>query len=180
MPIQSNDIQFYLSIPTAKRGWGAASVPSQSLGGYISITPLNVSVPINNLFDDVTGEQNEVGRVDYRCIFIRNGHAMLTLRDSKIWIEPFAGAAAMVLVGVDPIGVTKQDIVARQAAIVLSPLDAPGGVTFYRSVSKVTAIPLGNLISGNVCAVWVQRSIRNVEPVDNDGFVFRVVGETRR
>ena len=180
MPIATKDIQFYLSVPNARQGWRMTSIPAQSLGGYVSATPLNMSVPLNNLFDDVTGEQNEAGRVDYRCIFIRNSHATLTLRDARIWIEPFAGAAAMVLVGVDPIGVTKQDIVARQAAIVSSPLEAPGGVTFYRPVSKAIALLLGNLISGNVCAVWVQRSIHNVEPVDNDGFVFRVVGETRR
>jgi hypothetical protein len=180
MPITSKDIRFYLSASNARQGWSSASTPGQSLGGYVSTTELNVSVPLNNLFGDVTGEQNEAGLTDYRCVFIRNGHSLLTLRDAKVWIEPFSYAVAMVMVGIDSIGAVKQDIIARQAAVIQLPTNAPVGVVFYRPTSKATALSLGNLISGSVCAVWVQRSIRNAEPVDEDGFVFRVVGETRR
>lgn len=180
MPIIAKDVSLYLSIPDARQGWQSAGTPGHSLGGYVSTTPLNVAVPLNNLFEDVTGEQNEVGVTDYRCVFVRNGHSSLTLRGARLWMEPFANAVAMVLIGTDPVGATKQALVGRQAAVIQSPTDAPAGVVFYRPLGKASSLLLGDLPSESVCAVWVQRTVRQVEPVDNDGFTFRVIGETRR
>lgn len=87
MPIQTSDILFKLSVLTGSAGNSTAQGdPDASLGKYISTTQLS-GTPANNLFDDVTGDENAASDVEYRCLFIHNAHASLTLQSPKVWLS---------------------------------------------------------------------------------------------
>lgn len=86
MPITSSDIKLKLSIKTGSAGNSAAqSDVNASLGKYISTTEIT-SGSANNLFDDITGDENAASDVEYRCVFIHNSHASLTYQSPKVWL----------------------------------------------------------------------------------------------
>lgn len=86
MPIQSSDIKMRLSIKTGSAGNSLAqSDPNASLGKYISTTDIADNT-LNNLFDNVTGDENALGDVEYRCVFFYNAHGSLSLETPKVWI----------------------------------------------------------------------------------------------
>lgn len=86
MPIQSSDIKMRLSIKTGSAGNSLAqSDPNASLGKYISTTDIADNT-LNNLFDNVTGDENALGDVEYRCVFFYNAHGSLTLETPRVWI----------------------------------------------------------------------------------------------
>jgi len=58
--------------------------PEQSLGGLPSNTPVTTQV-INNLFDDVTAEEQEGGYEDYRCFYIFNDGST-PIYTVRLWI----------------------------------------------------------------------------------------------
>lgn len=86
MPITSSDIKLKLSIKTGAAGNSLAqSDVDESLGKYISTTEIT-SGSANNLFDDITGDENAASDVEYRCVFIHNSHASLTYQSPKVWL----------------------------------------------------------------------------------------------
>jgi hypothetical protein len=60
------------------------SDPNLSLGGDVSLTPINDL--INNLFDDVSGDSVVDGLTDYRCFYVVNDSEN-TYADVKLWIH---------------------------------------------------------------------------------------------
>lgn len=86
MPIVSSDIKLKLSIKSGAAGNSAAQGdPDASLGKYISTTEIQ-DATLNNLFDNISGDENEAEESEYRCIFIHNSHASLTLQSPKVWL----------------------------------------------------------------------------------------------
>lgn len=93
MPIESTDIKIKLSRTAGSAGnSGSQSDPNASLGKYISTTELS-GTALNNLFDNVSGDENALGTVEYRCLFIHNAHASLTWQSPKIWLSGFRATA---------------------------------------------------------------------------------------
>ena len=87
MPIASSDILFKLSVTTGSAGNSTAQGdPNASLGKYISTTQITDN-SANNLFDDVSGDENAASTVDYRCFFVHNNHGSLTLQSPKVWLS---------------------------------------------------------------------------------------------
>jgi hypothetical protein len=84
---------FYLS------GGSNNSDPTLSLGGPPSVVA--IEDVLNNLFDDVTGDQVADGRTDYRCFYVVNDTAD-TYLDLKLWIEAEYPGGASVELGVSP------------------------------------------------------------------------------
>lgn len=78
MAISLSQIEFLLS------GGNNNNSPSKSLGGGISSFPIIGS--LNNLFADVTSEEAEVGKTDFRCFYINNLSTIDSLFNSKIFI----------------------------------------------------------------------------------------------
>lgn len=74
MPIAASDIEFYKSNGT------------DSTGGTITATAL-VDNTLNNLFDEVSGDESLVGLIDYRKIFVKNNHATLTWDSVVAWVS---------------------------------------------------------------------------------------------
>ncbi len=68
--------------------------PDSSIGGAASITPITDET-LNNLFNDVSSEENAAGVEDYRCIYIFND-GDTTVYSGNVFIhEDFTGGATM-------------------------------------------------------------------------------------
>ena len=94
--------------------------PDLSLGGIASATPVTNDV-LNNLFSDVSADQNASGLDDFRCIYFFNDGST-TIYDVNVFIlNDFDGGATMQT------GVAIQDQIQR---ILISPVITGGTATF--------------------------------------------------
>jgi len=178
MAILEADILYKLSIKTGSAGNSAAQPdPNASLGKYISTTQL-VSAVISNLFDTVTGDENTASDVEYRCIFVHNSHATLTLISPVVWISADIAGGAALAIGVDPTAASLIGAAGAQAVEIANEGAAPGGVTFSAPITKGTGLSLGDILPGRCKAFWFRRSAANTGAVASDGGTFRVEGDT--
>jgi hypothetical protein len=83
MPLSSLDIVFYYT--------GNATGPSNntlSLGGTISPYTIPDATP-NNIWDDVTGDESQFGKTEYRGIAIKDTDPNYSMINPKVWISGF-------------------------------------------------------------------------------------------
>lgn len=93
MPIAASDIKLRLSVTTGSAGGSTTQAdPNASLGKYISTADIS-GTPLNNLFDNISGDENAAGTVDYRCMFVYNSHATLAMQTPKFWLSGFRSTA---------------------------------------------------------------------------------------
>ena len=179
MPIVPADIKKKLSIKTGSAGNSQAQAdPDQSLGKYISTTEINEGTPLNNLFDDVTGDENAALDVEYRCFFYHNSHATLTLQSPVFWIASEVAGGADVAIAVDGIAASPIGQASAQADEVVDESTAPTGESFTAPTTKAGGLALGDLAAGNCRAVWVRRTATDSAALNNDGATFRLEGDT--
>ncbi len=81
MAIVAGDIEFRLA------GGASNSDPNASLGGVLSTTTEITDATVENLFDNVTGDESTPGDTEYRSFYIQNAHGSLTYQLPKIWIS---------------------------------------------------------------------------------------------
>lgn len=167
MPIVSTDIQYRLS------GGAANADPALSLGGAISNTAI-ADATTHNLFDRVTGTESQAGDTEYRCFYVRNGHATLSLQGPVIYIQSNTPSTdTTVAIGLDPAGI------GGTAATVANEGTAPAGVTFSTPASGTPLSFGGDLAPGAAIAVWVRRVVNaGAAAYNDDNAVFRVQGDT--
>ena len=178
MAIVAGDILKKLSVKTGEAGNSTAGTPAGSLGKYISTTELS-GTSLNNLFDDVSGAENEASDVEYRCLFIHNAHGSLTLQGAVIYIYSEVSGGTAVALAVDTTAASAIGSASAQALEVADESTAPAGLSFSTScVSLATALAMGNIAAGQCKAVWVKRTAANTAAVAADGMVLRVSGGT--
>lgn len=178
MPIQTSDLLLKYSVTTGAAGNSAAGTAASSLGKYISTTQL-AGAALNNLFPDVTGDENALQNVDYKCIFMHNAHPTLTLQRTVLWIVSEVASGADVSVALDLTGVVPVGQATAQAAQIANKNTAPAGTTAFSSpTSKAVGLDIGDIPAGSVIAVWIRRSARNTAAQDNDGGTLRIEGDT--
>lgn len=180
MPIDSTDIIFRGSVTTSPDGDSTANTDVNTwLGKHVSTTPVDLVVSLNNLFDDVTGDESSAGSVEYRCIFVLNNHGTLSLTNTKVWLSSEVASGATVAIGLDPVGAIAKGSVLAQATDVASETDAPAGVTFSSPTTKLAGLSIGTLAPGEVQAIWVRRTVpAGTSAMSNDGATIRVEGDT--
>jgi hypothetical protein len=179
MAIVEADILYKLSVVTGTAGnQNAQADPDASLGKYISTTELDLGTPLHNLFDTVSGDENAASDVEYRCLFVHNSHATLTLQAAVVWISAEVAGGASVAIGVDPAAASPIGQATAQAAQVATEQDAPAGVSFSAPTSKATGLSVGDLDAGECRAIWVRRTAANSAALDADGATLRVEGDT--
>lgn len=181
MAILTTDIKWRLSIKTGAAGnAGAQADPNASLGKYISTTDLNTGTPLNNLWDDVTGDENAASDVEYRCLFVYNAHATLALLNPVVWLSAEVGGGAAIAIAIDNIGPSPIGQAGAQAAEIANENTAPSGVGAFSSpTTKGAGLSLGaSLPAGQCRAVWIRRTAANTGAVDNDGVTPRCEGDT--
>jgi len=177
MPIVQNDLLMKFSTTSGSAGYSLASSAASSLGKYVSTTTWDGTL-INDLFQDLTVEDNTSGVVDYRCLFLLNNHATLTLGNAVLWIYSSVSGGADIAIGLDSTGSTPKTNISSQAVTIANVNAVPSGVTFSTPTSKATGLNIGNLIDGNVYGIWIRRTANNTVFLANDGAVLQVEGDT--
>lgn len=178
MAIVASDILLNLSTTAGAAGNSTAQAdPNASLGKYVSTTTMSTGA--NGLFDDITGDENAASAVDYRCIFVVNNHATLTLQNAVLFLSAEVAGGANIAVATDNIAVSAKGSASAQAAQVASQTTAPTGVSAFSSpTTKAAGLSLGSIPAGSVKAVWVKRSATNSSAINADGVTFAVAGDT--
>ena len=178
MAITATDILFKFSVVAAAGNTTAGSAAT-SLGDQISTTQIT-DATLNNLFDDVSGDENAASDVEYRCIFVHNAHATLTWQSVVVWLSAEVAAGANAAIAIDDLAASAIGAAVAQADEIANENTAPGaGVGAFSSpTTKATGLSLGNIAAGYCRAVWVKRSAANTAALDNDGVTVRCEGDT--
>jgi hypothetical protein len=170
LPISSANLKFYLS------GGAGNTDPNASLGGTRSTT--QVGSGLNNLFDDVTGDEATAGDTEYRCIYFRNEDANANglMSPLKNWIDQLTSAAGDEIdIGLDPAGKN------GTATTIANENTAPVGVSFSRPTTKSAGLdlPSAPYIQNDFVAIWIRRTVTAGAASDpNDTASIRVEGDS--
>lgn len=177
MPI-TTEILCKLSINTGPGNSTAQGDPNDSIGGFMSSTQLTAAT-LNNLFDDVSGDENAASDVEYRLIFFHNSHATLALTNAKVWLQSETAGGANAAIAADGTGVVSATSASAQAERVANENTAPSGETFTSPTTKAgSSISIASLGAGQVIGIWVRRSATNSGAQNLDGVVVRLEGDT--
>ncbi len=180
MPIVQADIKIKFSVKTGSAGNSTAGTAAGSLGKYISTTEITTNV-LNNLFDDISGDENANSTVDYRCIFVHNSHATLTLLGTVVWISAEVANGASIAIAIDDLAASVIGSSSAQADEITNETTAPGsGVgSFSSPTTKGTGLSLGDIAAGSCRAIWIRRTAANNAALNNDGATVSVEGDTQ-
>lgn len=176
MAITATDILFHLSSPTGP-GNSTAGAPNTSFGDFMSSTAITDATD-NNLFDDVTGDENAASDVEYRNYFVRNSHGSLTWQTVTVWLFSEVSGGANVAIALDGVAVSAFDSASAQAEEVANESTAPSGESFTAPTTKGTGLVIGNMATGTVKAIWVRRTAANSAALAADGVTIRHEGDT--
>ena len=177
MAIVAADILFKFSEKSGTTGNQNAGTAAGSLGKYISTTEIT-DATLNNLFDDVSGDDNAASDVEYRCLFVHNAHATLTWQSPILWISAETAGGADIAIAVDDIAASPIGQSAAQADEVADEDTAPTGETFTSPTTKGGGIALSDIPAGECRAIWLRRTATNSAALDNDDATIKVEGDT--
>lgn len=163
MPIVNTDIHFRLS------GGAANSDPAASLGGAKS----SVQFTANAIFDDVSSAEAAAGDAEYRCFYVHNGHATLTLQGAKIWIQSQTSSSdtdIAIALGGEGLNGTAETVANEGTA--------PSGESFSQPASFAAGLTLGDIAPGEHYPVWIRRTVNAAAASATDAWTIRVQGDT--
>ena len=143
MAIVSGDIVYRLS------GGASNSDPSLSIGGVKS----SVSTG-SNLFDALTSAEAAAGDIEYRCFYVHNAHATLTMLSARSFIPTNTSSPDTVLA----IGVGAAAVNGTETAVA-NESTAPAGVTFSSPTDYASGVAIGDIPPGQHRAVWLRRTV---------------------
>ena len=149
-------------------GGAANASAAASLGGAKSSNVYPAA-----FFDDNTAAESAAGDVEYRCFYVHNNNATITLNAAVIWQNAAtlgAGHAIAYGIGSSAVNGIEQSIANEDTA--------PVGVTFSTPVTQGTGLALGSLPAGQGKAVWQRRTVTAGSAASNNLFTPRVFGET--
>lgn len=176
MAILSTDILYKFS-EGAGPGNTNAGTGAASLGGWVSTTELSTGVT-HNLFDVISNVENAASTADYRCIFVHNSHATLSLSNAIVWLSVEVGGGAGISIGLDTTAKSPVGQVGAQAITIVNEITVPTGISFSSPITKASGLSIGELAAGYVKAIWVKRTAANTAALVGDGVTFRVEGDT--
>jgi hypothetical protein len=178
MAIETSDLLWKLSVKTGAAGNATAQAdPNASLGKYISTTAW-AGGTLHDLFDVITGDENAASTVDYRCVFLHNNHATLTLTAAKVWVSSQVAGGAGAAIGLDTTAASEIGATDAQALEVANETTAPSGVSFSTPTTKGDGLTLGDIGPGECRAVWFRRTAADSVAVNDDGFTVNIEGDT--
>jgi len=177
MAILTTDLLYKLSTTAGTAGNSLTSTIAGTLGKYISTTAVSATA-LNNLHENVTGDENAASTVFYKCVFVHNNHATLTWTSPVLWLSAETAGGASLALGVDTTAASALAATAAQALTVANRTTAPTGVTFTAPTTKATGIALGNIPAGSVRAFWVRLTTANSAAATADGGTWRTEGDS--
>lgn len=163
MPIVNTDIHYRLS------GGAANSDPAASLGGAKS----SVQFTANAIFDDVSSAEAAAGDAEYRCFYVHNAHATLTLQGAKIWIQSQTSSSdtdIAIALGGEGLNGTAETVANEGTA--------PSGESFSQPASFAAGLTIGDLAPGEHYPVWIRRTVNAAAASATDAWTIRVQGDT--
>lgn len=177
MAISSSDLKQRLSVTTGSAGNTVAGTVGASNGKYISTTDVS-GTPLNDLFPDVTGQENLDSNVDYQCIFVYNSHGSITYKNAVVYISSQVSGGAVAALAVDSTAASALGSSSAQALTIANKNTAPAALTFTTPTTRAGGLALGDIPAGSVKAFWIQRSAANTSALNNDGATVVVSGDT--
>lgn len=173
MAIVASDIVKRFSV-SAAAGDTTAGTAATSLGDQVSTTAIT-DATVGNLFDDVSGAEALAGSTEYRCFFVLNNHATLTLQGATITIQSETALGGSITIALDNIAVSAKGSGSAQAAVIASETTAPSGVGTFGS----GPLTIGDLAPGQVKGIWLKRIVgASTAAINPDGVVLRIAGDT--
>jgi len=163
MAITSTDIHYRMS------GGASNSDPAAALGGAKSSN----SFATNAIFDDVSSAEASAGDIGYRCFYVHNAHATLTLQGAKIWIQAQTSSSdtdIAIALGGEGLNGTAE-VIANEGT-------APVGESFSQPSSFAGGLTLGDIGPGQHYPVWVRRTVNAAAASATDTWTIRVQGDT--
>lgn len=177
MAILTADILFKLSVTTGSAGNTVAGTPAGSLGKYASTTQIT-DASLNNLFDDISGDENAASTVDYRGYVVHNNHGSLTWLAPVAWLSSEVAGGGSAAISVDTTAASAVGASPAQMKTIANELTAPATQTFSAPTTKGTGLALSDLPNGQVKGIWVRRTAANTAAVNTDGVTIRVEGDS--
>ena len=181
MAIVAADILYKTSLQSAQGDSLPQATPGLSIGGTVSTTPIT-DAALNNLFPDITGDENAASNVDYQCFFIQNNHATLSLTSAVVYMSAEVAGGANCAIATDNLAPSPKGQLSGagpQAINIANKNTAPVGVSAFSSpVTKAAGLAIGAIAPGFVKAIWVRRTATNSVALNNDGLTVTVAGDT--
>lgn len=179
MAITATDILFKLSTTAGSAGnSGAQADVNASLGKYISTTAITDNT-LNNLFDNISGAENAASTVDYRCVFIHNAHASLTMQSAVAYVSAEVSGGASIAIAIDSTAASAIGGASAQALTIANETTAPAGpLSFSTPTTAGTGLSLGDITAGQCRAVWIRRTAANSAAKNSDGGTLAVSCDT--
>jgi hypothetical protein len=176
MAIVAGDVITRYSVAAAA-GDTTAGTAAGSLGDQVSTTAWTGGGA--DLFDTVSGAENAASEAEYRCIFVLNNHATLTMQNTVVYVSAETAGGANVAIAVDNIAASAKGSGSPQAAVIANEDTAPTGVgAFSTPTTDGTGLAVGNLAPGQVRGIWIRRTTANTSAIDSDGFTLSIAFDT--
>ena len=177
MAIIATDILLRLATTAGSAGNSLTQAdPNASLGKYISTTDLTTA--LHGLFDIVSGAENAASDIEYRCVFVLNNHATLTLENAVVYLSAEVAGGCVAAIAVDSTAISAKGAAGVQALTIANESTAPAAISFSAPTTAGTGLALGSIPAGSVKAFWVRRTAANTVAVDADGATFGISGDT--
>jgi hypothetical protein len=157
MPIIASDLKIRLS------GGAANANVNSSLGGAKSSVEVTDNT-LHNIFDIVDGTESAAGDIEYRGVYLHNGHGTLTAQNVRVYISSPTTSSAdewdIALAGEGLNGT--METIATEA-------NAPAGETFSRPSTYATGLNMGNIPAGQHYGLWLRRTVNaGAGAIDNN------------
>ena len=163
MVIANTDLKLFHS------GGGANSTIANDIAGDISSVEITDN-SLNDLWDDVSGDEGSAGDTEYRKIFFKNAHGSLVAQSAVLWVlTQTTSSSDAVAIGLDPAGS------GAAGADIANESTAPAGVSFTAPSTKGTGLSLGSPAAGVRYAIWVRRVVdASASAADANSYVLKI------
>lgn len=175
MAATSSDILVRLTTKSGSAGNTNTSTPAASLGKFLSTTLL-VSASLHNLFDLVTGAENQISDIEYRCLGILNNHGSDSIFNVRAFIVSQDSGGITYEIGADPASSSPKGQGSDQFEEIATDKNAPTGVSFSTPSSYASGVTLGGgtIAAGSCAGLWIRRVAANTSSKAADSGLFRL------
>jgi len=142
-----------------------ASLPTTGAVGFITVAD---TATLNNLFSDSTVAHAQQGRINHRCVHLKNEYA--SSKDLLIYVLQQPSGSSSIDIGLDPAAVNDP------ATTIATETDAPTGVTFSRPSTSASGLAV-TLGAGQTKALWIRQTLPPMLPVGGNPEAFIVAVE---
>jgi len=120
----------------------------------------SIANQLNKVFDSVSAANSLVGKISYRCLYVKNAHATLTASGVKAFIAQLTTGPDEIEIGLDPAGIGNGSSTGV-ATTIANETTAPAGVTFSSPTAAISGLQpgAGSLTPGQVFALWEKRTV---------------------